>query len=138
MHLGVEGSYAPPLAIETTDESSLRDLPRPPQYCMSSFHPFKGLCRAHLWVDGTNSLFSPSQAFVPTTPPKLKVPCDLCVAVVCSQPGGQLSGLSYLSFYDLTDSQLTSRALPQLWYNSLLCPPFKYWHSSKSYLLPSS
>lgn len=85
-----------------------------PQYCMSSFHRFRGLRRPHFWVEGTNSLFSLTQAFAPTTPPKLKVPCDLCGARVCSQAGGQLSALSFLSFHDFTDSQPPPRAIPHL------------------------
>lgn len=75
------------LFTETIGQSAQRDLAADdlchrPQYCMSSLYQFKGLsrCRPHLWVEGTDSSFSLTQAVFPTIPPKLIVPCDRYVA----------------------------------------------------------
>lgn len=82
-------AFPPPFSTETMGYSAPRDpaadgkqCALPPVLHKLTLCQFKelGLCRPHPWVEETNSSFSLTQALVPTTPPKLKVLCNLCVA----------------------------------------------------------
>lgn len=109
-----------------------------PQYCVSSLHWLRGLCRPHLWAEGTNSFFSLTQAFAPITPLKRRFP--VAYVVQGSALGLVLSCqlYSFSGSMNLLTLSLALQPLLTFYYNPFLCPLLKYWHSSNFCLLPSS
>lgn len=83
-----------------------------------------GLCRPHLWGEGTDALFSLTQLLFLPLCQNWWFPMTILLlnAMVCLRSGGQFSAPSFLGIHDFTDSPLPLEPFLISRYNTFLSP----------------